>query len=104
MEDIMTIAENIYNKLTNCLSDGYSVGVATAYKHYVITPKIAKEWQDAGKELFKIGNDGCLYMGNGKSYHCIAYEEMPLANFMYSKEWIDCLSMKRVSDKPYWER
>jgi hypothetical protein len=54
--------------------------------------------------LFKIGNDGCLYMGNGKSYHCIAYEEMPLANFMYSKEWLDCLKMEHVSDKPYWER
>ena len=73
-----TKAQKAYDWIMGKLDDGLTVRIATQLKYTDINPKHRKAWDDAGKPLFKIGSDGCLYMARGKSYECIAYKEMVL--------------------------
>ena len=75
----MTKAEKAFDFITTKIADGHTVMVATAMKATQITPKTFAKFVEADHPLFKIGNDGCLYMAEGKKYVCIAYEDMILA-------------------------
>lgn len=76
----MTKAQQAYDYINDQLAAGRTINIRTAIKWLQVTPKIAKQWQSAGRQLFKIGNDGCLYMARGKAYDCIAYQDMLLAS------------------------
>lgn len=75
----MTKAEKAYQFITDKIAEGKTIMVGTALKATKITPKTAAAFSNANHDLFKIGNDGCLYMAEGKKYVCIAYENMILA-------------------------
>jgi len=60
------------------LNKGRTVNLSTYLKTIQITPRIAAQWERAGRDLFKIGDDGCLYIGRGKQYDCIAYSDTVL--------------------------
>lgn len=75
----MTASEKAYQFIADKIADGKTVMIGTALKATKITPKTAAAFAKANHDLFKIGNDGCLYMAEGKKYVCIAYEDMILA-------------------------
>ena len=83
-EFTMNKAQQAYNFITGQLADGKTVNIATAMKIFQITPKIAAQWHKVNRQLFKIGDDGCLYMASGKSYVCIAYKELVLCKISAS--------------------
>jgi hypothetical protein len=81
----MTLANNTYNSIINALETGKAVSVSTNLKHWAITPKTYLKFKAANHPLFKIGSDGCLYMAQGKSYVCISYAEMALAQIRIAR-------------------
>lgn len=77
-EATQTKAEKAFEWINDKLDKGMTVRFATHLKYTDIKAKHRAAWDEAGKPLFKIGSDGCLYMARGKSYECIAYKEMIL--------------------------
>lgn len=80
----MTKAQQALEFITDELARGRTVNASTYLKCWQVTPKIAAQWTAAGRELFKLGRDGCLYMGHGKSYNCIAYADSVLCKISSS--------------------
>jgi len=74
----MTEAQKAYDFITGKIAEGFTVMVATNLKATQITPKTFAKFEAANHPLFKIGEDGCLYMASGKGYVCIAYKDMIL--------------------------
>ena len=48
-----------------------AVYVTTYAKQWNWTPENARRWKDLGRDPFKVGNDGHLYMAQGRKYVCI---------------------------------
>ena len=71
----MSLAQQTFDWIQDQLASGRTVNLSTYLKTVQVTPRIAAQWSDAGRDLFKIGKDGCLYVGRGKQYDCIAYPD-----------------------------
>jgi len=69
----MTLAQQTFDWIQGQLEQGRTVNLSTYLKTIQITPKIALAWSNAGRDILKIGKDGCLYVGRGKHYDCIGY-------------------------------
>lgn len=76
----MSLAQQTFDWIQAQLGAGRTVNLSTYLKTIQVTPRIAAEWDAAGRDLFKIGKDGCLYVGRGKQYDCIAYPDTILVH------------------------
>ena len=69
--------------INDALASDRTVYVSTMLRVTAISPKTAKKWTDANRQLFKLTDDG-LRMANGKSYVLIATSSMMLVGLRAS--------------------
>lgn len=58
--------------ITDALSSGKTIYVSTATRVTKVTPKIAQQFDAAGRPIFR-ASDKSLYMSVGRRYDCIDY-------------------------------
>lgn len=58
--------------ITNSLESGKTIYVSTATRITKVTPKIAQQFNAAGRPVFR-ASDKSLYMSVGRRYNCIDY-------------------------------
>lgn len=58
--------------ITDALSSGKTIYVSTATRITKVTPKIAQQFNAAGRPVFR-ASDKSLYMSVGRRYNCIDY-------------------------------
>ena len=75
----MSLAQQTFDWIQDQLASGRTVNLTTHLISIQVTPRIAAEWKAAGRDLFKIAKNGCLYVSrNAKRSDLIAYPDTVL--------------------------
>ena len=66
------IGPSMLQKINSALASGQTVYVSTMTKITKVTPKTWKQWEAAGRPLFKLDSKGALMMASGSRYNTLS--------------------------------